>query len=74
MVGVLCLFINFVSCISARCMLFASMNCVSCSSLFLIPSMLCCRMFMLWVLWCMFMLAPVCGGLFGGVVCGCGDV
>ena len=32
-VGVICLFINLVSKISARCMLFASMNCVS-SSLF----------------------------------------
>ena len=47
-------------------MLLVCMKCVSCSILFLIPSMLSCSMFMLCVLVLALLLGGGCGGLLGG--------
>ena len=47
-------------------MLLVCMKCVSCSILFLIPSILSCSMFMLCVLVSVLLLGEGCGGLFGG--------
>ena len=58
----------------AMCMLFFVMNCLSCSCLVLIPSMLYCSMFMLCVFFLVAGVRTAFGGVGGGCwfgVCGC---
>ena len=65
--GVLCVYLSFVSCNRAICMLLVCMKCVDCSILFLIPSMLSCSIFMLCVLVFVLLLGEGCGGYLEGV-------
>ena len=62
--GVLCLSVSLVSWMAAMCMLcyLCSRWCLSCCTLFMMPSMLCCRAFS-FVMVCVFRLG---GGVGGG--------